>query len=380
MDIKYPFKITRPKGESVPALNIVVIGGSLAGLVTALALARTGAQITVIERANQHRTGAALATSPAELTRALGTELGTRVASRLAGPGRRLSGSQSIAWHDLRDALVDSVGESLNVTLREGLEATRIDEGPTSVTVELGSGEIIESDLVVGADGHRSIVRKVVAPDHPNAEFAGYLLWVGIAEERDLTLGGSWPDNFDIISAGPEILLGYPLPSPTGSLEPGQRRLGWAWYDAGHNKFLREQGAVRDGVVRHSVKPEDIPEQIYQKLGRKARSRWSDPWLAAIEDCVGRRDITATPIAEYVPNRLVSSRCALVGNAAHVPTPMTGRGFAVSVDDAVALARATNGKKSSEIPVALLEYENDRLAPAQNLVRSGQHFSRSFGS
>ncbi|WP_018296784.1 FAD-dependent monooxygenase [Corynebacterium lubricantis] len=359
-------------------LEAIIVGGSLAGLVAALALARTGASITVVERASRHRTGAALTTSPSELTRVLGPELGAKVAGKLAEPGRRLSGSQSIVWHDLRAALVDAVHESENVTLREGIEVTRIDEGETSVSVELESGVILEADLVIGADGHRSIVRHVVAPDRPNAEFAGYLLWVGIAEERDLNLSGGWPHGFDIISAGPEILLGYPLPSPKGSLEKGQRRLGFAWYDAGHNQLLRQAGAVRDGVVRHSMKPEDIPEEIYQKLARKSQRRWPDPWRAAIEDCVRRRDITATPIAEYVPERLVSSRCALVGNAAHVPTPMTGRGFAVSVDDAVALAEVLASTTPNEIPAALLEYEKDRLGSARNLVQSGQSFSRSF--
>jgi 2-polyprenyl-6-methoxyphenol hydroxylase-like FAD-dependent oxidoreductase len=45
-------------------------------------------------------------------------------------------------------------------------------------------------------------------------------------------------------------------------------------------------------------------------------------------------------IAEYVPDKLVKGRVALVGDAAHVPTPMTGSGFSASLHDAETLAAA----------------------------------------
>ena len=68
----------------------------------------------------------------------------------------------------------------------------------------------------------------------------------------------------------------------------------------------------------------------------------------------------------------------LVGDAAHVPTPMTGRGFGTSLDDAAALARSLHDAYGSRVPDALTAYEAERLAPAQSLVLSGQGFSRSF--
>jgi 2-polyprenyl-6-methoxyphenol hydroxylase-like FAD-dependent oxidoreductase len=39
---------------------------------------------------------------------------------------------------------------------------------------------------VVGADGYRSMVRRTVAPDQPDATFAGYMLWRGLTDEADL--------------------------------------------------------------------------------------------------------------------------------------------------------------------------------------------------
>jgi 2-polyprenyl-6-methoxyphenol hydroxylase-like FAD-dependent oxidoreductase len=79
-----------------------------------------------------------------------------------------------------------------------------------------------------------------------------------------------------------------------------------------------------------------------------------------------------------VPRRLASGRLAIVGNAAHVPTPMTGSGFAASVADASALVRALDGVDTADVPAALEDYEGERLRAARDLVLSGQSFSRNF--
>jgi 2-polyprenyl-6-methoxyphenol hydroxylase-like FAD-dependent oxidoreductase len=93
-------------------------------------------------------------------------------------------------------------------------------------------------------------------------------------------------------------------------------------------------------------------------------------------DCVTRHDIIGTPIGEYLPARLVTERTCLVGDAAHLLSPMTGSGFSASAEDALALRAALEGSRS--VPAALRDYESRRLEPARGLVRSGQSFSRSF--
>lgn len=91
--------------------------------------------------------------------------------------------------------------------------------------------------------------------------------------------------------------------------------------------------------------------------------------------------MTGTPVAEYLPDQLVSGRVALVGDAAHVSTPMTGRGFAVAVDDAEALSHAlAQHSAGTDVPEALLAYEHRMLGPARELVTAGQAFSRSFAA
>ncbi|TSE01061.1 monooxygenase [Skermania sp. ID1734] len=239
-------------------------------------------------------------------------------------------------------------------------------------------GRRFGADLLIGADGHRSLVRRAVAPGRPDAEFAGYALWLGVAQERDLSFAGRWPGGLDIRDSGDHVLLGYPLASADGSTEPGERRLGWAWYDGTRNALFRRLGAVRGSVSHHSLRATDLDADVRDGLAREAASRWPRPWRDAIADSVARADFVGTPIAEYVPEHLACGRMLLVGDAAHVPTPMTGRGFGTSLDDAEALARHLRDVDADCVPGALLAHEAERLGPARSLVLSGKGFSSSF--
>jgi 2-polyprenyl-6-methoxyphenol hydroxylase-like FAD-dependent oxidoreductase len=364
--------------EDAERVGALVVGGSLAGLTCALGLSRAGVQVTVLERSVGRRSGAALAADPDDLEDVLGADAAAIVLDRLAGPGHQPRGSQSVAWEDLRDGLARAAQRDPAVTVLDGRRVVAVGQDARTAWVRTDDGAEHRADVLVGADGHRSRVRGLVSPDRPNAEYAGYLLWVGIANERDLDLSGPWPSGLDIQSAGNHLLLGYPLPGPDGGLRPGTRRLGFAWYDAGRTRLLTSNGAVRGGVVRHSVRAEEVPEEIYRELPARAARSWSSPWAEAIADSAERRAITATPIAEYVPERLVRGRVGLVGNAAHVPSPMTGSGFAVSLEDAGSLARHLVKATPSEVPDALLAFEAERLGPARELVQSGQGFSRAF--
>jgi 2-polyprenyl-6-methoxyphenol hydroxylase-like FAD-dependent oxidoreductase len=239
--------------------------------------------------------------------------------------------------------------------------------------------QTFRGDVMIGADGHGSVVRVGVAPDKPDATFAGYLIWLGLTKESSLVSSRRLPRDVDILSGGEDYLLGYPLPGPDGSVAPGSRQVGWAWYDASHNDLLRETGSVVGNVVRRSLTSADIPEVTSRELADKAKDLWPSPWREAILDCIERRAVIGTPIAEYVPDKLVNGRLALVGDAAHVPTPMTGSGFSASLYDAEAVAESVAaGVRGSTVAQALTGYERKRLGNVRGMVQSGQQFSRSF--
>jgi hypothetical protein len=130
-----------------------------------------------------------------------------------------------------------------------------------------------------------------------------------------------WPTDLAILESSGYTFLGYPLPGIDGSFREGHRRLGWAWYDASRNDLLRAKECLVGDVVHHTLRAADVPQSTYNELARDARSTWPLPLSHAVIDCVERLAVTGTPIAEYLPERLVNGRLALVADAAHVPHP-----------------------------------------------------------
>lgn len=251
------------------------------------------------------------------------------------------------------------------ITVPHRVRVIPVDQNADTAWAVTEDSRTYRGEVVIGVDGHRSTVRAAVAPDHPDAAFAGYLIWLGVADESVLAPGHRYPHHFDILHRGQDILLGYPLAGRHGSVRPGSRRMGWAWYDSSRNDLLRQEGSVRGTVVQHSLRAADIPETTFTELTAEAADLWLAPWRDAILDNLDWRDILGIPIAEYVPD-LVHRRIALVGDAAHVPTPMTGSGFAAAMDDAEAVASGL--RHHTPTPRALAAYKGKRLARARSLV------------
>jgi 2-polyprenyl-6-methoxyphenol hydroxylase-like FAD-dependent oxidoreductase len=78
----------------------------------------------------------------------------------------------------------------------------------------------------------------------------------------------------------------------------------------------------------------------------------------------------------------VNGNLALMGDAAHVASPITGAGAYNAMADARSLARAIFDSESSSdpesIPLALKRYERDRLRAVRSLVRSGAQWGVEF--
>ena len=338
---------------------------------TALALSHAGLAVTVLERSGDTgRTGAAILVEE-------------RLLERIVGPRLAMLGEEVPAgvqtWFTVHDGLREAVGADPNIRCYSHADVVTVGQDEKGAWATTRAGNRFHSDIVVGADGHRSVVRAHVCPQDPHARFARYLVWLGVAQESALPSKLRWPVDVAYLESSDFILLGYPLPGADGSSGKGARQLGWAWYDASRNGLLEEKGCVAGNVVHHTLRPGEVPKAVYRDLAALAGEHWPKPWLDAILECVGRRAVIGTPIAEYIPARLTRGRIALVGDAAHVPTPMTGRGFGASLQDALALADAlSNGVRGDAALEALCRYEQQRLLAARSLVKTGQQFSRSF--
>ncbi|MET7651938.1 FAD-dependent monooxygenase [Streptomyces sp. NPDC005486] len=258
----------------------IVVGASLAGLMTALALSHAGVDVTMLERsgaAPRARKGAALG----------GVSEG--LLSRITGSRHAQSGSAPLSsvapgvqsWMAVHARLRAAVDADPYIELRSHTIVRSVDQGADSAWVITSDQQTFRGDVVIGADGHGSVVRLGVAPDKPDATFAGYLIWLGLTNESSLASSRRLPRDVDILSGGQDYLLGYPLPGPDGSVAPGSRQVGWAWYDASHNDLLRETGSVVGNVVRRSLTSADIPEATFRELADKAKNLWPSPWREA---------------------------------------------------------------------------------------------------
>jgi 2-polyprenyl-6-methoxyphenol hydroxylase-like FAD-dependent oxidoreductase len=355
--------------------HAVVVGGSLAGLMTALGLARVGFAVTVLERSGSApRSGGALGNAEDNLHRILGPDglAGAEAAAVAAGRRSRLQ-----TWEEAHRLLRAAAEADPRIELVHDTRVVEVNQDAGSAWAVTDGRYVHRGEVLIGADGHRSVVRRHVAPDHAAATYAGYVIWLGIADESELDLPGPWPSELDILDGRTDCLLGYPMDDPEPDPPTGQR-LGWAWFDPRRNDLLRTAGCVEGEVVQHSMRPEDVPAELLAELDDEAR-QWSSPWREAIRTCIRRRGVTGTPIAEYVPSHLVQGRVALVGDAAHVSTPMTGRGFTVSLSDAEILTDEL-AENTHDVAAALRGYERRSLGPAREIVESGRRFSRSFAT
>ena len=354
----------------------VIVGASLSGLMTALALSRAGVDVTLLERVDEFpRTGASLGWVHEGLLERITGRQRSDQDSTAHGP----SSAPVQTWTAVHGRLRAAVDADPHIELRHSTTVQSVGQDAHSAWATTADGKVFRGDVVIGADGHRSVVRRCVSPDKPDATFAGYVLWIGLTDESAIPSQHHWPGDMDILSSGGNYLFGYPLPGQDGSAVPGSRQLGWGWFDAGRNELLRSTGCVVGDVVHHSLTSADLPETTLRELAAEAEDLWPALWRDAILDCVDRRAVIGTPIAEYVPDRLVSGRFALVGDAAHVPTPMTGAGFSTSLDDAEAVAECVAAGIHGSAPAqALRAYENERLIKVREMVQSGQQFSRAF--
>jgi len=355
--------------------SILVVGGSLSGLSTALALAQRGANVTVLERSVGEPPGGAGMGVDLDLLRdAVGLDP-RNVSPRVpVVTGNRYSTS----WAALRTWLWAMAKASASITLREGVTVMEVTQTVDRAWVTDDEGGSHVADLIIGADGYRSVVRAAVAPRHPQARFAGYVLWRGLIEEPSLPRDTPWPDSWvRVMHTSRYRLVAYPVPGSDGALDPGRRQISWAWYDPDRRALFSRLGCLDGDHVVATLTGDRIPAPVLEELIDLARASWTRPWREAIVTSLQAQRAFATPVAEYLPESLANGRVAILGDAAHVASPMTGRGFTTALHDVIALAEAVSGGvTSTRGQLALSQYERSRLQADRALV----HSSRLWGT
>jgi 2-polyprenyl-6-methoxyphenol hydroxylase-like FAD-dependent oxidoreductase len=364
------------------ARRAVVIGGSMSGLFTALRLRQQSWDVDIFERSEVELSGrgAGIVTHP-ELREALraicinpGADLGVEVLRRrtLDRQGR-IIGEQACpqtetSWNRLFELLRDAFPAD-RYHLAKDLR--HVEQTADEVEVSFADGSSARGDLLVGADGFRSMVRAQYLPG-VQPLYAGYVAWRGLVAEdvlSDATHRNIF-QHFAFCLPPGEQMLGYPVAGPGNDLRPGHRSYNWVWYRAAaENGDLPRLLTDRNGH-RHSISIP--PPLIAPAVIADMRAHAGEVLAPQFREVVGLTEQPfLQPIYDLEATHMAFSRVALVGDAAFVARPHVGAGVAKAAGDAFALADALG--HDEDIAAAVRRFEAERLAVGRRIIQRARH-------
>lgn len=330
-------------------MRIVIIGAGVGGLAATRALIADGHEVACYERAEALRTSGSAITlwsNGTAVLHALGVpyeDLGAPVdvlRIQRGVDGKKLMDvdvaqaavrygypHRSTPRRDLIRRLADGLPPG---TLRFGHRAVGVAQGPESAEVRFADGSRVSADLVIGADGSRSVIRDLVYGGDPTRP-AGWATWQGLTPV-DIETTRS---RIGLMIVGREGMCGL-LPAGDGLLQ-------W-WFDRPW-----DAGAPQ---------PSSAVAMLKERFGH-----WASPvveTLAAADDA----DIEFFAHRRQKLSRGWSrGRVVLIGDAAHTMPPTVAQGANQALEDAWALARGL--RTHSDLRAGLEQYERSRMKGAR---------------
>ena len=368
-------------------MHIAVVGGSVAGSALAVLLGRAGHSVTVYERSSGELKGRGAGLSmPSQLMELLidqdlldtDTE-SVRPRDRVwcVADGRSPTG-RTIATQRMVNQFIryGQLYQNLNrradgVEYRTGAELVSLGQDFAKPRVITRAGDDGEYDVVVGADGYGSTVRRILFPS-VRPEYAGYPAWRGVADIPD---ADAWPVVSSLQS--PCIRRGHGnfyLVPPDDPLGRGMRRVNWLIYDGGAPAELLGMADTSSSSEVHSVAPGRMTQRQLSYLHDLAKDQLP-PWHAGI--VLQTREPYVQPLYDLEIERYARGRVCLIGDAATVARPHTGSGASKALQDALALSLALKEASDPDYaPVALERYSVDRAEAGNRLVALGRQLGR----
>ncbi len=372
--------------------DIIVIGGSHAGLFSAIALQNAGFRVRVFERAPEilRGTGAGIRVQPLladilwreariDLEQfATRTRFDRHLAPRRESAQNRVIFEQTedghfASWGSLYRALHARFGAE-NYFCGESCIGTR--EHADKVEVSFASGRTETADLVVFADGISSTGRAALNPA-AGLQYAGYVAWRGLVPESVLTAETkALLDEARIfIVVGLSHVILYPVPGEAGLGAEGGRLINAIWYrNVAAGAEIESLMTDREGVHR----PTSIRAGLLQACHVEQFQRDVAAELPpAAVDVLSRAEPFVTTINDVEPSRMVFGRRVLVGDAAAATRPHVSASTARAMRAAWGLADALRDPGGARDWAAnLAAWEREHVAIAQDFTLRGRMIGR----
>ncbi|MFE5856791.1 FAD-dependent monooxygenase [Streptomyces sp. NPDC056500] len=368
--------------NALRGLRAAVVGGSIGGCAATLALHRAGCRdTTVYERTTgalaDRGVGVAVhAARYAELEAAGYLDASmpwVRLAERHwyvrdeRAPLGRMLGSNAFPfrtynwgplWRELRARVPEGV------RFRSGTPVLSVTESGAGAAVHTEDGSE-PYDVVIGADGYRSVVRAAVCPA-VEPRYAGYLAWRGAYPESRLPDSGSWPEHscaYVVFSGGHVVI--YRIPGADGDV-----RVNWVLYTT---------APVGPDIRRDdpsSVPPRVLDGSARALLDELVKTRLP-PFWATLITLTRAEELFVQPMYDFTATPGVRGGLALLGDAATVARPHTGAGAVKALQDASLLETALRGA-DGDLSSAMGRYDAARSAAGSSMVELGRQLGRAL--
>jgi 2-polyprenyl-6-methoxyphenol hydroxylase-like FAD-dependent oxidoreductase len=373
---------TRPTDfAAAPRGTAVVVGGSVGGLFAANLLARRGWRVDVYERVAEglqsRGAGIAMHDELEVLLAAAGAPPQGAVGGRVDGRSAYDRTGRLLAYHPYPQVLTSwaRVFNALRDALpaaqyHAGREIASIEVRATGAVLRLADGEEAAADLVVGADGFRSTLRALLAPE-VRPRYAGYVAWRGLVEEAALSprFRAEVFERYAFLFPGGSQFIGYCVAGRDDSLAEGRRRYNFLWYYPVEEASELPDLLTDESGRRHdfSIPPPLIRTVHLEALRKRAAQLLPAPFHEAVERAT---QLMIQPIYDVESRCMAFGRVALAGDAAFVARPHVGIGVLKAAQDAAALADCLD--EACDVPQALARYDARRAPPGRAAVRLGR--------
>ncbi|TWP49559.1 rifampin monooxygenase [Lentzea tibetensis] len=233
----------------------------------------------------------------------------------------------------ITDRLLTEHAVELGAEIRRGCEVVGLNQDDDGVTVELADGTQLRARYLVGCDGGRSTVRKLLGVD-----------FAGEPSKVDTLLGEME------LTASPETVTAVNTEVRKTQIRFGAGHLGNGLYRV----VVPADGVAEDRAVPPTL--EEVKKQLMATAGTDFGVH-SPRWLSRFGD--------ATRLAE----RYRTGRVLLAGDAAHIHPPMGGQGLNLGVQDAFNLGWKLAAEVDGWAPEGLLDtYEVERRPVAADVL------------
>lgn len=340
------------------ARTALIVGAGIGGLSAALALRNAGWRVRVFEQAESPRElgfGVALAPNAIAALRELGVadtvlsrgyqprcgefrRMDGTVLKRVEMPPGSLGGPMLIALRSaLHGALLDAVGPQ---AMSLGKRVIGFADHGGNASLQLPDGTTATGDVLIGADGFGSVLRRTLHPTEGPPRSSGIVAVRGGVHGAHHHLG-----NQDAIYyMGPGVESMFVRASDTGMY----------WFLSLSMKLV-PPGLREGGAILEFMSPK------FDDTFRAITSATDDMRVDELYD----RDLLPS---------WGTGRVTLLGDAAHPVLPHTGQGAAQAIVDAVTLGRMLAG--ATDVAPALRAYERERMPKMRALLGQGRRTAR----